>query len=529
MPVSSLSSAILSHMRSVNSVPPPPPRSVPSLKMSKHIDYGELNALCHMSGLQSSRSALNILSAHNKFIKQYPKIFLQKKTRLPKLSKQEGKRNLSEDTHETQPQQSDDDSHNIAVYVKKAHGGHMLYGSKKFEEKLEEFLVILKKLPIHRTLYEHNTVWKMLKTIPDLTSLLTDDHLKTLSKNVISETWVKGSTVVGNDGFYVILKGLARPRTQIYKNLIEENGSTASFVPERFHSFISSDDFKNTVLAEMHMPVCDLMLRPWSTFGTLEVTAQIQSEPKEYSVVTEEDCEILKIPAKNYAKLKLEKTKLEHKQIIKLIRKCPYYEEWPTLSIYELVLLVKWKRFPPGHVIVESGNIISFVAYINSGHCNIYRNIVGFMKLQSRKVKKIQKLVYMGQLKKQESFGEISVLLQDPFPCTVITGDEVEMAVIEDKDLFENKNSGFVSNGLCLYPAGKKPMAFHHWMLPGQLILALVLCAWEPDLESWLLSSLTESPTAMLHLQSTAHVNDAGPLTSPPFLLAWRWFLRIFG
>lgn len=46
-------------------------------------------------------------------------------------------------------------------------------------------------------------------------------------------------------------------------------------------------------------------LRPWSTFGTLEVTAQAQPEPKEYLVVTEEDCEILKIPAKKYAKLKL--------------------------------------------------------------------------------------------------------------------------------------------------------------------------------------------------------------------------------
>ena len=50
----------------------------------------------------------------------------------------------------------------------------------------------------------------------------------------------------------------------------------------------------------------------------------------------------------------------------------------------------------------------------------------------------------MGQLKKQESFGEISVLLQDPVPCTVITGDEVEMAVIEDKDLFGKYRNAFL-------------------------------------------------------------------------------------
>ncbi|KAL4670842.1 hypothetical protein H8959_003551, partial [Pygathrix nigripes] len=177
-------------------------------------------------------------------------------------------------------------------------------------------------------------------------------------------------------------------------------------------------------------------LSKWSTFGTLEVIPQIELGTQMFSVVTEDDCEILKIPAKGYAKIKEEKIKIENMQKLKLIHMCPYYEEWPTLSIYELIALLKWKKFPPGHVIVESGNIISFVGYINSGCCNIYRSIIGFVKLQSNKVKRTQKLVYMGQLKEKESFGEISVLLQVPFTCTVITEKEVEMAIIEDKDLF---------------------------------------------------------------------------------------------
>lgn len=37
-------------------------------------------------------------------------------------------------------------------------------------------------------------------------------------------------------------------------------------------------------------------------------------------------------------------------------------------------------------VIVESGNITPFVAYINSGYCNIYRSIVGLVRLPSKKV-----------------------------------------------------------------------------------------------------------------------------------------------
>lgn len=35
---------------------------------------------------------------------------------------------------------------------------------------------------------------RALSTVPGLTSQLSDRHLRTLSKNVVSETWVKGST-----------------------------------------------------------------------------------------------------------------------------------------------------------------------------------------------------------------------------------------------------------------------------------------------------------------------------------------------
>lgn len=58
------------------------------------------------------------------------------------------------------------------------------------------------------------------------------------------------------------------------------------------------------VIMNFKLPLVFLQLGQWSTFGTLEVTAQTESKTKQYSVVTEENCEILKIPAKDYAKLK---------------------------------------------------------------------------------------------------------------------------------------------------------------------------------------------------------------------------------
>ncbi|XP_060055257.1 cyclic nucleotide-binding domain-containing protein 1 isoform X2 [Erinaceus europaeus] len=429
MPLSSLSSAILSHMLSISNVPHPQLRSIPSLKVSKTIDYGQLNILCHMRGLQYYRKS-SVLSVHDAFMKQYPKVFLKKKRVLPSLSKEEDERHATTDKkEESQPKQPGDESHNIAVHIKKVHGGYTLYGQKTMEEKIVEFLAILKKMPVHRTRREHVFVWKMLKTIPELTSQLNDEYLKTLSENLFSETWIKGSTVDANDGLYVILKGQARLKIQRGKKVTEEGKlTTSSPQPENVHSHIFSEDFENSTISES-----DPILKMWSTFGVLEVTDQGESETK-YSAITEEDCEIIKFSSANYTKIKLERSNLELKQKIKLIHKCPYYETWPTLSIYELVTLIKWKKFPADQVIVESGNIISFVAFIKSGYCKVYRNIIGLVKAQS-KIKKIQKSVYMGDLKENESFGEISILLQVPLTCTIIAGNDVEMAIIEEKDL----------------------------------------------------------------------------------------------
>lgn len=55
-------------------------------------------------------------------------------------------RKPTEGTEESQAQQPAEDSHNVAVYIKKARGGHTLYGPKKSEENFVEFLAILKKL-----------------------------------------------------------------------------------------------------------------------------------------------------------------------------------------------------------------------------------------------------------------------------------------------------------------------------------------------------------------------------------------------
>ncbi|XP_021015364.1 cyclic nucleotide-binding domain-containing protein 1 [Mus caroli] len=429
MPVDSLPNTILAHMLAINNVPPPPLRSLPRLRLSKTINYGQLNALCHIRGLKSDQHSSLRLEAHDAFIKQYPQIFLREKTVLPKVSHQVDKRKSALKLAEKKRQPVM--PHNISAYLREARGGPSIDEEEITEEKFQEFLNILKKLPVYRTTQEHNMVWKILQSIPGLTSQLSNEDLKILSKKVISETWIKSSTVIGDDGLYVLLTGQARRRVKVFRSLIEENDSIITSLYR--DSFLFDAELQDSTVAQLYVPSKKLIVKKWGIFGSLKGGPEMDESDR--SVVTDSDCEILKIPAKEYEKLKLEKVKHENAQKLKLIRKCPFYETWPTLSIWELVSISKFKNFPPGHVLVESGTVISFVGYINSGYCNIYRNVVGLVDLPINKVKKIKKLVYMGKLKEKESFGEISILLQAPFTCTIITGREVEMAVIEDKDI----------------------------------------------------------------------------------------------
>ncbi|XP_021077550.1 cyclic nucleotide-binding domain-containing protein 1 [Mus pahari] len=429
MPVDSLPNSILAHMLAINNVPPPPLRSLPRLRLSKTINYGQLNALCHIRGLKSDQHSSLRLEAHDAFIKQYPQIYLHEKTVLPKVPHLADKRKsavrLAEKKH--QPAMP----HNISAYLREARGGPSIDEEEITEEKFQEFLNILKKLPVYRTKHEHNMVWKILKNIPALTSQLSKEDLKILSKKVMSETWIKASTVTGDDGLYVLLTGQARRRIKVFRSLIEENDSIITSLYR--DSFLFDAELKDSTVAQLYVPSKKLTVKKWGVFGSLKGGHEMNESDR--SVVTDYDCEILKIPAKEYEKLELEKVKHENAKKLKLIRKCPFYETWPTLSIWELVSISKFKTFPPGHVLVESGTVISFVGYISSGYCNIYRNIVGLVDLPINKVKKMKKRVYMGKLKEKESFGEVSILLQAPFTCTIITGREVEMAVIEDKDI----------------------------------------------------------------------------------------------
>ncbi|KAH1177051.1 hypothetical protein KIL84_010753, partial [Mauremys mutica] len=195
----------------------------------------------------------------------------------------------------------------------------------------------LSAYPILRSVKEHNTVYEMMKLIPDIRAQLSDEELRELSMCTIKEYWAKGSTVVGNQGFYAILKGSARPQARCYKRMLGEDFDSSCVA------------MSTTSQATMFGFSGRTMLIRGSCFGTLE-TAPPKLPHILLSIITEENCEILKISSTDYLRIKEVK--------------------------------------------------------------------------QTRQV-------LVGQLHEKQSFGEVSILLQTPFTCRVVTATDVKLGIID--------------------------------------------------------------------------------------------------
>ncbi|XP_033854781.2 cyclic nucleotide-binding domain-containing protein 1 isoform X3 [Acipenser ruthenus] len=113
-----------------------------------------------------------------------------------------------------------------------------------------------------------------------------------------------------------------------------------------------------------------------------------------------------------------------------LILHCPFYQQWPRLSINKLATLIEMRKLPAGYVLVKEGEVSPFAGYIKSGQSNILRDIGAFVKRPLGKLGIRVKHVIICKLVENESFGEVSILLNQPSTCTIVTETEVELGVI---------------------------------------------------------------------------------------------------
>ncbi|XP_030623458.1 cyclic nucleotide-binding domain-containing protein 1 [Chanos chanos] len=260
---------------------------------------------------------------------------------------------------------------------------------------------VLKKFPVLRTEQEHRSIHKVLKTFPCLTSCLSREELQRISLVSIVETYDRGQIIFGNNGFYLVLKGSVKP-----------------------------------YLHESATDKTDQKIGEGEHFGSFEALDTSGSGTNFQYVLTLEPCEILRISHAVYGKFKKEILAQKYAQKVSLIKGCQFYLHWPKLYIDKLANIIQLKSFPANQMLVREGKICPFVCYIGEGECNILKDGGALVRPLEKKGSRM-KFVVMGKLGPMESFGEVSVLLNQPSPCSILTTTEVKGGIIEPEALKE--------------------------------------------------------------------------------------------
>ncbi|XP_070604112.1 cyclic nucleotide-binding domain-containing protein 1 [Erythrolamprus reginae] len=355
-------------------------------------------------------------------MKIYPKIFIKKTPILPGIPEKRttGVHSCNFCTDAV----TAEGVHNINFYLNKMKSTDRLQpGFPKSRESFQNLIKILKKLPILRTEEEHETVCKVLQDIPDINEQLTEEQIKGISKVAIREYWVKESTVNANEGFYIILRGSVKPLTKYYKRLV---GGHFVLVPPQ--------ETPDTNESNPTQAASSDMFGVGSCFGTL-VPLPLKMKQDILKVITEENCDFIKIPSINFLRVKEEIAKHEQQAKEVVIRRSPYYKNWPMIFIHKLTAQLKWRRYPRDYVFMQEGEISKYVGFIKFGDCNAYRVIPALIKLPLGKMGKRMRQVFIGQLHRHQSFGETSVLLQTPSTYTLKSATPVELGVINAADV----------------------------------------------------------------------------------------------
>ncbi|XP_032078173.1 cyclic nucleotide-binding domain-containing protein 1 [Thamnophis elegans] len=386
------------------------------------LNYDQLDALLCIDGLQSKENLCSTEEAHQKFMKIYPKIFIKKKPILPGIPE---KRTIGVHScnfcADAIPSEG---FHNIQFYLNRMTSPDRLQPSfPKSRESMHNLIKILKKIPILRTEEEHETVYKVLNVIPDINEQLSEEEIKEVSKVVVREYWVKESTVDASQGFYIILRGSVKPLTKYYKRLI---GGNFISVPPQATSVTNEPNPTQVASSDMFGVGC--------CFGTF-VPLPSKMKYDILCILTEENCDFIKIPSINYLRVKEEIAKHEQHAKEVVVRGSPHYKNWPLIFIFKLTAQLKWRKFPKDYVFMEEGEISKYVGFIKSGYSDAYRIIPALVKRPLGKMIKQMRQVFIGQLHRYQSFGETSVLLQTPSTYTLKAATPVELGVINATDV----------------------------------------------------------------------------------------------
>ncbi|XP_078690251.1 cyclic nucleotide-binding domain-containing protein 1-like [Branchiostoma floridae x Branchiostoma belcheri] len=415
-----------------------PQQRVPRETAKELIDYEQLSWLTSIPGLSDKYSPESSADAHRTFMENYHRMFLKptplsalvpSKTASARSSYSKGPEKskhtslmsvgslTSQKVGKLAPLQ--ETSHDIRVHLSKLHREQRRENPQQQRQAcIRTLRKILRKMPFERSAREHHTVYKGLQLFSTMSDQVSDEVLKEMATVAKLDVWREtGVPVFGNQGLHLVLKGSVRPQTLPYIKLLSQ-------VAE----FDCPTPIMEDITPELGVGDC---------FGTLERVEGRESNSRILTVLTQEPCEFLIIYGNDYKKVVEQLEHRDKSEKTQLVQACPVYQLWPRLAVGQLARIISWEQFDPNWVVVTEGSKAPFIAFIKSGECHVLREVEALHKLPNGQRVKKRKQVVVGRLKEFESFGEVSVLENVPFTCSVVTATPVTMGVITEEKLSE--------------------------------------------------------------------------------------------
>ncbi|XP_019638376.1 PREDICTED: cyclic nucleotide-binding domain-containing protein 1-like [Branchiostoma belcheri] len=412
--------------------------AVPRETAKELIDYEQLSWLTSIPGLSDKYSPESSADAHRTFMENYHRMFLKptplsalvpSKTASARSSYSKGPEKskhtslmsvgslTSQKVGKLAPLQ--ETSHDIRVHLSKLHREQRRENPQQQRQAcIRTLRKILRKMPFERSAREHHMVYKGLQLFSTLADQVSNEVLKEMATVAKLDVWREtGVPVFGNQGLHLVLKGSVRPQTLPYIKLLSQ-------VAE----FDCPTPIMEDITPELGVGDC---------FGTLERVEGRESNSRILTVLTQEPCEFLIIYGNDYKKVVEQLEHRDKSEKTQLVQACPVYQLWPRLAVGQLARIISWEQFDPNWVVVTEGSKAPFIAFIKSGECHVLREVEALHKLPNGQRVKKRKQVVVGRLKEFESFGEVSVLENVPFTCSVVTATPVTMGVITEEKLSE--------------------------------------------------------------------------------------------
>ncbi|XP_059167093.1 cyclic nucleotide-binding domain-containing protein 1-like [Physella acuta] len=398
------------------------------------INYDWLTKLCDIDGLKSRDKAESTKEAHEIFMQNYKHMFVQKPKRtgyhIPKAIENETQsgslsnlsnlavRSSSSEILDRKLPAEDVYTHNIKDYLPLVHKVKKTENTKAVqEENIRTLRQLLKKYPFERNAAENEKIYSILKTFDFFKENVEAPVLKELSVLAQLETWNEENfAVYGKTGIHMILKGSVLAQFTPY--LIADS---EGFGSPHFQSTV------NSTTKPKKLSVGDF----FGTWLSLD-----DAYIPELSVVTAEcNCEFLKITTNDYKRVKEQIQQREHKEKMNLLLSCEQYMKWPKQPLTSLAETIEWMTYPPNTVLMSEGYKSPFIGFILSGECHVLRQIEVLHTFKNGKKEKRTKQVVMGKLGPYNSFAEISLLLDEPITCSIVTATKLQLGVIRPEKL----------------------------------------------------------------------------------------------